>query len=257
MFERYADYYDELYGTKDYEKECDFLEEVFRRFARGPVESILDLGCGTGGHALPLARRGYQVTGVDGSERMLSLARRKALEQEVTGPGSLVFLQSDVKALDLGLRQAFDAAIAMFAVFSYLKSDEELAAALAAARRHLKPEALLIFDAWFGPAVLAQRPSDRFRVVQRGPERIVRLARATLDLLGQAVRVDYTLLHMANGRVRDEVKESHWQRFFFPREIKHHLQESGFRLVELCPFLRLGRRPTEKDWYFTAIAQAI
>ena len=43
-------------------------------------ERILDLGCGTGGHALVLARRGYRITGVDRSASMLEIARRKAKE---------------------------------------------------------------------------------------------------------------------------------------------------------------------------------
>jgi len=64
----YAGTYDALYQDKDYEAECDFLQQVFARYAQAPIRAILDLGCGTGGHALPLARRGYALTGVDRSE---------------------------------------------------------------------------------------------------------------------------------------------------------------------------------------------
>jgi len=73
----YADQYDLLYSDKNYEAECDLIEEVFRRYAKSSVETILDLGCGTGGHAFPLARRGYRVTGVDRSAEMLAHAREK------------------------------------------------------------------------------------------------------------------------------------------------------------------------------------
>jgi len=71
----YADQYDLLYHDKDYEAECDLLEEVFRRYGQEPIKSILDLGCGTGNHAILLARRGYRVTGVDLSADMLAHAR--------------------------------------------------------------------------------------------------------------------------------------------------------------------------------------
>jgi len=60
----YASAYDFLYQDKDYEKECDFIESIFVRYS-GNVKRVLDLGCGTGGHALILVRRGYHIVGVD------------------------------------------------------------------------------------------------------------------------------------------------------------------------------------------------
>jgi predicted TPR repeat methyltransferase len=76
----YANQYDFLYSDKDYEGECDLLEEISRRYGDGSVCTILDLGCGTGIHAIRLARRGYEVTGVDRSAEMLAKAERKAAE---------------------------------------------------------------------------------------------------------------------------------------------------------------------------------
>ena len=51
-FERYAEYYDLIYQDKDYERECDFIEDIFRRFSSDPVRTVLDGGCGAGGHAI-------------------------------------------------------------------------------------------------------------------------------------------------------------------------------------------------------------
>lgn len=73
----YANVYDYLYQDKDYEKECDFVEEIFKKRGKR-VKTILDLGCGTGGHAIVFAKHGYKVTGIDRSEEMLKTARRKA-----------------------------------------------------------------------------------------------------------------------------------------------------------------------------------
>jgi len=67
----YAEAYDFLYQDKNYSSECDLIEEIFRKFAPGKIRTILDLGCGTGSHAIPLAQRGYRVTGVDLAENML------------------------------------------------------------------------------------------------------------------------------------------------------------------------------------------
>jgi predicted TPR repeat methyltransferase len=53
----YARIYDLLYAEKDYEAESRLLDELFRAW-KGGVRSVLDLGCGTGGHAARLAREG-------------------------------------------------------------------------------------------------------------------------------------------------------------------------------------------------------
>ena len=75
---QYASFYDALYSEKDYEAECDLIEEIVHRYGDGGVNTILDLGCGTGGHTIPLSQRGYMVTGVDRSEPMLAQARLKS-----------------------------------------------------------------------------------------------------------------------------------------------------------------------------------
>ena len=170
----YAEHYDLFYRHKDYQAECDFLEEIFRRFAgaAAQVRSVLDLGCGTGGHALTLAQHGYQVAGVDRSAAMIAEARRKAEKGEM----SLDFVVGDLRELDLGT--TFDATIMMFAVLGYQVADEDLAAALAGVRRHLAPAGLFVADFWYGPAVLAQRPSDRLYERTEGDARLLRIASA-------------------------------------------------------------------------------
>jgi len=116
VFNAYAAYYDPLYQDKDYEAECDFLEQVFVHYARAPIRTILDLGCGTGGHVLPLVQRGYEVIGVDRSEKMLSVAQAK-VASTLEGSNIPTFQRGDIRNLDLG--RTFDAVIAMFAVISY------------------------------------------------------------------------------------------------------------------------------------------
>ena len=110
----YADQYDLLYGDKDYEAECDLLCEAFRRWGTGPVESVLDLGCGTGNHAIPLAKRGFQVTGVDVSPGMLAHAEAKVMGWQLPDVVPPVFQHGDVRSVSLG--KQFAAVIMMFAV---------------------------------------------------------------------------------------------------------------------------------------------
>ena len=250
----YAGTYDALYQDKDYEAECDFLEQIFARYAQVPIHTILDLGCGTGGHVLPLAERGYTVTGVDRSETMLAEARRRTGAQSRCRE-DCDFVRGDIRTLDLGC--TFDVVIAMFAVISYQTTNEDLAATFRAARQHLEPGGLLVFDCWFGPAVLAQRPANRYKIVEREGERIIRFASPTLDVLQHTVRVDYKVLRLKGGHVLNEVDESHLMRFLFAQEITHYLESSGIHLLKMCPFMELDRRITGRDWNATVVAKAI
>lgn len=247
----YAGSYDHFYAGKDYAAECDFLEEAFRRYAPGPVRTVLDLGCGTGGHALLLARRGYQVTGVDRSAEMLAAARNKVSAGGLPTPPT--FEQGDVRALDLG--RTYDAVIAMFAVMGYLTTNDDLAAGLRSARRHLSPGGLLIFDAWYGPGVLTDRPSDRYKLVEENGERIVRFAHTEMDIINQTAAVHYHVLRLRDGRVVGETREIHPMRYLFPQEIAYFLDTCGFELELLCPFLSIDETLTDEHWNFAVVAR--
>ena len=110
----YADSYDLFYQEKDYTEETRQLESIFKTY-NTTVHSILDLGCGTGNHAFPLAQRGYEVVGVDRSAPMLARARSKLLNTDLNG--RLVFQHADIGAVNLG--KSFDVVLMMFAVLGY------------------------------------------------------------------------------------------------------------------------------------------
>ena len=92
----YADSYDLFYQDKDYAEETRQIESIFKTY-NTTVHSILDLGCGTGNHAFPLAQRGYEVVGVDRSAHMLARARSKLLKTDLNG--RLVFQHADTERL--------------------------------------------------------------------------------------------------------------------------------------------------------------
>lgn len=248
-FHSYANYYDLIYQDKDYKSECDFLEAIFSKYFSKLVRSILDLGCGTGGHTLILAERGYEVTGIDLSQEMLEISRRKGKERKL----NVEFSQGDIRNIELN--QKFDAVISMFAVISYQITNEDLISTFKVALKHLKKNGLFIFDAWFGPTVLTQKPSDRFQVIEKGDERIIRFATPLLDILNHTVDVKYKIIKLSNNKVLDEVDEVHKVRFLFPQEIKLICDMIGFKVLELCPFMNLGKTPTENDWNVTEIVR--
>jgi SAM-dependent methyltransferase len=248
----YAESYDPIYSDKDYASECDLIEHAIRTYGDGSTKTVLDLGCGTGNHAIPLARRGYEVVGVDRSEQMLARARSKAAEQSENL--KLEFHRADISTTDLGRR--FDAVLMMFAVLSYQVGNDEVTATLRAARRHLRDGGLLICDAWYGPAVLAQRPASRIKVTTTERGQVMRFSTGELSIRRCTCTVHYRLWRLENRILTEESEEVHELRYFFPVEFEHLLECSGLELLRLGAFPDLDTDPDESSWNVMAVARA-
>jgi len=250
-FEKYGKYYDLIYKDKDYKAECVFIEEVFQKFSPKPIKTILDCGLGTGGHALPLARKGYDVTGIDVSEVVVEIAGNKARRINA----NLDLYVMDMR--DFMLNKTFDACISMFAVMSYLTVNEDISKALTNIRKHLERDSLFLFDCWNGLAVLRILPSVTVKTVEEGYRRVIRIAQPDLDAFRHLCKVNYQLVVTENNMVVDEIEEIHMVRFLFPQEISHYLSDAGFELKRICPFLDLNGRVDESVWNMAIIAMAV
>ena len=156
--------YNLLYNDKDYAAECDLIESSFRRYAATPVSSVLDLGCGTGNHAFPMADAAMRWSASTG--RRACWRWRSKLASRNDNGGTVRFRARRHPECRTWTRQ-FDAALMMFAVLGYQVENRDVLAALKTARRHLEPGGLFIFDVWYGPAVLHQRPSERVKIIPR------------------------------------------------------------------------------------------
>lgn len=251
VFGSYANFYDLLYRDKDYLAEVDFIEALFKKYSNGKVKTVLDMGCGTGGHALLLAERGYNVTGVDRSEAMLSIAEEKARKIN----GSTEFSQVDIR--DFDLNKKFDAVISMFAVMGYQTTNHDFEAALASVYRHLNSDGIFIFDVWFGPAVLTQKPTDKLKTIEYENKKIIRYAHPVLDIISQTVEVNYAMFETEGDKILAETKESHLMRFFFYQELKYFLEKSGFEVLIVCPFMNFYENVDETCWNISLICKKV
>jgi SAM-dependent methyltransferase len=243
----YAAAYDDLYQDKDYLAECELTERIFKLYGQGPVRRVLDLGCGTGGHAVVLAARGYDVVGIDRSPEMLerARARRSAARFELGEIG------------DFDLRETFDAALMMFAVLGYQIGNADVRAALSTARRHLRNNGLFFCDFWYGPAVLGQRPSERVKVIDTAQGQVIRVAAGELDARHDLCMVRYHVWRIEDGRVTTEAREQHPMRYFFAPELELLLSAAGFELVRLGAFPNIDEEPTEQTWNVALVARAV
>ncbi len=248
----YADAYDLLYDDKNYAAECELINHIFRTYSGVPVRSVLDLGCGTGNHAFLLAERGYEVVGVDRSESMLVQAQKKvAFLSNMKGTH---FQRADIRSVDL--QRHFDAVLMMFAVLSYQLGNSDVLSALRSSRRHLNLGGLFIFDFWYGPAVLRQQPSQRFKVVPTPEGQILRVASGELDTDRHVCTVNINLWRWEEGRLAVKTEERHSVRYFFPLELARFLEFSNFSLIRLGAFPQFDRSPDQTTWNVLGLAQA-
>jgi SAM-dependent methyltransferase len=224
VFRDYAAYYNLLYRDKDYISEVDYIETLLAEASTtSDRDRILDIGCGTGRHAVVMAERGHTVVGLDASDQMINLAR-------IGGIPSTRFVVADARRFDLSER--FDVAVSLFHVASYQTSNKDLYAYFGSVSEHLESEGLFVFDCWYGPAVLHQKPTVRVKEIEDDSLKILRIARPELEPEANCVMVTFDLMieRKVDGQLH-RLREEHRMRYLFLPEIKDFLRRVGMRLV--------------------------
>jgi SAM-dependent methyltransferase len=242
-FGNYSEYYNLLYGDKDYQSEAAFVDALIQKYAPG-AKDLLDLGCGTGRHAFCLVDR-YSVLAVDMSEQMLALARSSLGFSNYSGT-SIQFIQGDIRTFRISRK--FDAIISLFHVMSYQTTDDDLVAALKTAKTHLRGGGVFIFDCWYGPAVMTERPAVRTKRLEDENIEVTRLAEPVIYPNENVVDVNYTVwVKDKRSSKIEEIKETHRMRYLFMPEIVSMLRRCGFELVDTGEWMT-GKPPGFESW---------
>jgi SAM-dependent methyltransferase len=247
-FDAYAAYYDLLYRDKDYAGEAAYVAELLKRHAP-EARRLLELGCGTGGHALELAGLGFEVTGIDVSGAMVTRAQERAA---VDPRGARCrFEVGDLRAFETS--KTYDAALALFHVISYQTSNDDLLRAFRAVSSGLRPGGLFVFDVWHGPGVLTDPPAVRIKRAADSEVEVTRIAEPTIDALASTVDVRFEVF-VRHTRGTDRFVEHHRMRYLFATEIDLLLSASGLERLA-CHAWRTQRAATCDDWYACVIAR--
>ncbi len=137
-----SSFYDSANSDLDYALWADFIEEISNRESKIKPELVLDLGCGTGSMTLELARRGYDMTGVDYSPEMLDVARKRA---EASGLSeNILLLCQDMRSFEL--YGTVDLAISCLDSVNHLTGTKDLDKFFALVHNYLIPDGIFIFD---------------------------------------------------------------------------------------------------------------
>ena len=286
-FDRYAAYYNCLYQDKNYAEEAAFVlallqkHDAFSQAASGVTTgssvkktdfpeqqsefpnlggscevrgTLLELGCGTGGHAFEMARVGYAVQGVDLSPQMIHMAQTVPFAKQSPGFPAPEFVTGDARSVRLGRR--FDAVVSLFHVMSYQTDEKDLLAALETAKAHLRPGGFFLFDFWHGPAVLKDRPGPREKRMSNDTVRVTRFAQPQLELDKNIVHVDFTVSVQAKtSGETGTIFERHSMRYWFLSELRFLATCAGLELLCSGAWMKPGL-PTDDDWYAWVLLRA-
>jgi len=135
--------------------------------------------------------------------------------------------------------------ISLFHVISYQTTNEDVLAAFKTAREHLNPGGVFIFDVWYGPAVLTDRPAIRIKRMADDEIEVTRLAEPVMHPNKNRVDVNYHVFvrDLESGMVR-ELRETHMMRYFFHPEIELFAEQNGFQNMHVEEWLT-GKAPGE------------
>ncbi|MGB2630524.1 MAG: class I SAM-dependent methyltransferase [Candidatus Omnitrophota bacterium] len=219
LFENYAHKYDKECFVQGTLGECDFIEQEIKK---DKSLKMLDIGCGTGRHAIELTKRGYNVTGVDLSGDQIKRAREKAKEVGVT----IDFQIQDAR--NLPFDGEFDLAIMLCeGGFSLMETDEMNFEILKNATKALKSKGKLIFTALNGLFPLFHSVNEFYKSVQK--EGQSQCKECSFDLM--TFRDHNTVIFEDDSGNKRELKCN--ERYYVPSEITWLLKTLGFKKIDI------------------------
>jgi SAM-dependent methyltransferase len=183
---------------------------------------LLDLGCGTGEHLDLLSKAGFRCTGIDISEDMLAVARKRF-------PSEIEFVRTDMTEIDYSA--VFDIVISLFGSFNYMINDSNVIEVLSKVHRALVPGGIGVFEIWNTRPIIKIREKDvdivsvtDWRGSSITRERGFKLRN---DRSKTVVEVNYRY-RISGPKGTKTMRDRHIMRTFTMGEISHFLTRSGF-----------------------------
>lgn len=246
-FNHYSQYYDLLYRDKDYKYESEYVLSTLRKYSL-VINSLLDLGCGSGSHASHICSQGIQVTGIERSQDMIISALQKNID-------SFEVIKSDIS--DFNIPKKFDAAISLFHVLNYLTDNSSLLSCFKMVNDHLNIDGLFLFDIWYTPAVYNQKPETRIKRMEDDSIFVTRIAEAKEDSFSNMVNVNFeVIIRDKNTGNTSSIIENHPMRHFSIPEIKLLASFTGFEFVHSEEFLT--KKPvSDSTWGICCVLKKI
>lgn len=214
-------YYDLLVGTsRDFNKQINWFNRLFKKYR---VKSVLDCGCGTGTHAVLLAKKGYDVTAFDFSAEQIKLARKKAKENNV----KIKFYVGDIRNFDFG---KFDAVISLYAPIMFgCKNVTDLTNAIKSIKESLHPGGISFVETPTSKMMelfqlqINKHLEDKFK--------IVRLAFYNFNKKKKSAKLDYVYISKINDKINcKKAKSNHY--YYDKKDFEKAFKKTGAKVVK-------------------------
>lgn len=245
--------YDKINSNVDYSAWADFFEKCFDKFLKERPELVLDLACGTGSMTFELARRGYDMIGVDGSYDMLNEAYDRKFDLEL--PRDVLFLLQDMREFEL--YGTVGAVTCCLDSLNYLTEDGDLEKCLSLVHNYLDPDGLFLFDVntphkfenVYGSNSYVYEEDDcgegNFCVWQNAYDKESRLCDFSLTVFEKNEDGTYSR--------RDELQT---ERCYSKAEIEKALEKTGFEVIGFYSDFEFNPAcDTDERWYVVARAK--
>ena len=243
----FSKYYDLVFSKADYDADVRAINLILKGcgIQRG---KLLDLGCGTGQHAIRLARMGYKVIGIDSSYEMIRKAGEKARSAKV----DVEFVVSDMKKFATDER--FDGILCLFGSFSHLIKLEDVRTLFLNTSRLLRNGGVFIFD--FINKDGARRGWKEWSTWTEGNSILFLLDEFHVKRKEGILSGDYTFIAIRDGKLEDIFKERHTFKLYTREEIGILAGEFKFHLHKFCSTalqVHSLREARERDYMIRAI----
>jgi 2-polyprenyl-3-methyl-5-hydroxy-6-metoxy-1,4-benzoquinol methylase len=245
-YENFAYVYDTLMGDIDYCKWVEFLNKIIAK-NKIQVKNVLELGCGTGNMTTRLSRLGLDITGIDISPEMLSIAKQKALENNQ----DIMFLNQDITKLNIG-KMKYDCIIGFMDVINYIHQPKTLQKVFKNIYNHLSDSGIFVFDIRT-PYVFNNLMNSSFAENTQNVSYICEnVFNARTNICNMIVT--FFILQSDNNIYR-KVVEQHKLRSYGIDKILNLLESAGFKRAAVYNNLSFKRPSETSERYFFAVSK--
>lgn len=246
MYNNFAYIYDRLMYDIDYSKWADYIEEIFAANSLRP-HLILDLGCGTGNLTIEMAKRGYDIIGVDISPEMLSCAQSKSADAGL----DILFLNQDMSEFEL--YGTVDAVVCLMDSVNYVTKKNMLKRAFKLVNNYLNPGGMFIFDINSTYKLQHILGNNTFHDI--GDE-VSYIWENSYDHKSKLCEFDLTFF-VKEGEHYNKYDEIHYERAYSRKELISIIKEAGLQLVATYDDLKLTAPHSRSRRIFFACKKAI
>jgi len=234
-YEGFAYVYDTFMDNVPYEAWSEYVTGLLKEYE---IEDglVLDLGCGTGSMTELLAKKGYDMIGIDLSGEMLEIAMDKRADSGL----DILYLQQDMREFELyGTVRAI---VSICDSMNYIPEEEDLLEVLKLANNYLDPKGLFIFDM-----------NTRYKYEEILGDRVIAEKRDECSFIWENTfyeeeavnEYELTIFVQEKGDLYRKYEETHYQKAYEIERVKELIQEAGMELVAV--YDAFTKNPPKKD----------